>query len=245
MVLLSSSHGLSQDHLEAIVSYEKIDFLLDQGNNQHAWQLLQQPGIPNHAPELFWRKARVQYEMGRVAGETDEGKAMACFEKAEEYARLAIAESPNRSEGYKWLAIALGAQLKYCDAKTQVRFSRDVKENIEKAIALNPDDDIAYLVLSRWHYKVSALSIFARAYAKLVYKGLPEASLDQSKQFLLKAIQLKDRIAHRYNLAKVYERMGQRKEAIEQLKLALLLPVTFPEEVKELEKAQEKLQKWQ
>jgi tetratricopeptide (TPR) repeat protein len=245
LLSLTSGQVIGKDQPDLLESLQKIDFLLDQGLNHRAWQLLQQRQSSAHGFEVLWRKARVQYEMGRIADETDKDNALSCFEKAEEYARLAIAAAPERSDGYKWLAIALGAQLKDSDVKTQVQLSRDVKENIERAITLNPDDDIAYLVLSRWHYKVSALSIFAKAYAKLVYEGIPKASLDLSKQLLWTAIKLKDRIAHRYNLAKVYDRMGQRKEAIEQLKQALLLPVTFPEEAKELVKAQEKLQNWQ
>jgi hypothetical protein len=62
---------------------------------------------------------------------------------------------------------------------------------------------------------------------------------------LLQAIKLHDRIAHRYNLAKVYARMERMEDAKAQLKMALLLPVTFPEETKEKRKAGEKLQKWQ
>jgi hypothetical protein len=56
---------------------------------------------------------------------------------------------------------------------------------------------------------------------------------------------LHDRVAHRYNLAKVYERQGRQEEAKTQLQKALLLPVTFPEEAEEQEKSRDKLQKWQ
>jgi hypothetical protein len=142
------------------------------------------------------------------------------------------------------LAIALGAQAKESDTEAQIRLSREVKESIEKAIVLAPEDDIAYLVLSRWHYKISALDFFARTFAKLVYGGLPESSLGDAQQLLWRAIALRDRIAHRYNLAKVYERMNRREDAKAQLQLALLLPVTFPEEAEELEKARDKLKAW-
>ena len=143
------------------------------------------------------------------------------------------------------MAITLGAQAKETDTKAQVRLSREVKENIEKAITIAPDDDIAYLVLSRWHYKISALGLFARTFASIVYGGLPEASLDEAEKLLWRAIGLHDRVAHRYNLAKVYERMNRREDAKLQLQQALLLPVTFPEEVGEQEKSRIKLQNWQ
>lgn len=69
------------------------------------------------------------------------------FQEAEKHARASIAIAPDQSDGYKWLAIALEAQAKHTDTETQVRQSREIKESIETAIRLAPDDDIAYLVL--------------------------------------------------------------------------------------------------
>jgi tetratricopeptide (TPR) repeat protein len=240
-MLLTPNSSLCQE--SAAASLQKIDVLLNQGNNQQARRLLEElPEDRQNLDEKLWRMARLQYEMGRIAG-TDQD-ALRCYQNAEKYARAAIANNPDRGDGYKWLAIALGAQAKESDTEAQIRLSREVKESIEKAIALAPEDDIAYLVLSRWHYKISALNFFARTYAKLVYGGLPEASLGDAQQLLWRAIALRDRIAHRYNLAKVYERMNRREDAKAQLQLALLLPVTFPEEAEELEKARDKLKAW-
>ena len=136
----------------------------------------------------------------------------------------------------------MGAQAKYSDTKTQVSQSKEIKESIEKAISLNPEDDISYLVLSRWHYKVSGLGTLARTFAKIIYGGIPKASLTEAEKLLWQAIQLHDRISHRYNLAKVYDRMERYEDKKIQLQQALLLPVTFPEEIEEQEKAREKLQ---
>ena len=66
----------------------------------------------------------------------------------------------------------------------------------------------------------------------------------KAEELLLQAIEIHDRIAHRYNLAKVYKRMDRQEEAMEQLRLTLLLPVTFPEEVSDKEKAKRKQQSW-
>jgi tetratricopeptide (TPR) repeat protein len=223
------------------VVFEKIDDLLNQGENQQAWEILQR--LPENGPESaerLWRRARVQYEMGQVAEE----KSVKRYKSAEKYARAAIKNDPNNSESYKWLAIAIGAQSKYSGTKEQVRQSGEIKKYIEKAIELNPDDDISYLVLSRWHYKVSALGGVARTFAKVIYGGVPKASLKKAEELLLQAIEIHDRIAHRYNLAKVYKRMDRQEEAMEQLRLTLLLPVTFPEEVSDKEKAKRKQQSW-
>jgi tetratricopeptide (TPR) repeat protein len=231
----------NQENEESAVVLEKVDGLLNHGGNEQAWEILQGlSGDGTDSAERLWRMARVQYEMGQVADQ----KNAKIFQKAEKYARAAIKSDPSSSESYKWLAIALGAQSKYSSTKEQVRQSGEIKKNIEKAIELNPDDDIAYLVLSRWHYKVSALSGVARTFARIIYGGVPKASLKKAEELLLQAIKIHDRVAHRYNLAKVYKRMDRQEEAMEQLRLALLLPVTFPEETKDKEKAKRKQQSW-
>ena len=239
--LLSAIGPISQEIDETTTGLEKVDDLLNQGENEQAWEILQElPADSPNPDERLWRMARTQYEKGQVSDQ----KNAKLFKSSERYARTAIENNPNSSESYKWLAIALGAQSKYSGTKDQVRQSGEIKENIEKAIKLNPDDDIAYLVLSRWHYKVSALSGVARTFAKVFYGGVPKASLEKAEDLLLQAIKIHDRVAHRYNLAKVYKRMDRQEEALEQLRLTLLLPVTFPEEVKDKEKARKKQQSW-
>jgi len=99
-------------------------------------------------------------------------------------------------------------------------------------------------VLSRWHYKVASLAPWTRALVRVVYGGLPPASMDKAEGLLLHAIAIKDRIAHRYSLAKVYYYMGRREAALQQLRLALTLPVTFADEADDLEKARRKLIRW-
>jgi tetratricopeptide (TPR) repeat protein len=242
LLLLTAGHAVCQDEDDAAL--QGVDALLFQGENLQAWELLKR--FPEEGPgseAILWRMARTQYEMGRLV-DSDE-MALEYFQSAEKYARKAIAAKPDMSDGYKWLAIALGAQAKNRDTKTQVRQSREIKESIEKAIELDPADDLAYLVLSRWHYKVSALGFFARTYADIVYGGLPEASLKNAENLVLQAIELRDRIAHRYNLGKIYDRLNRREDARTQYQQALLLTVTFPEEAEELDKVRKKMQKWQ
>lgn len=235
---LSLAGGSGPDYDDYSAELEKIDELLFQGENQLALQMLKElPADDPDSAETLWRLARVHYEMGRLEKE----RPFELFKQSEEYARATISEAPGNSEGYKWLAIALGAQAKFSDTKTQVRQSREIKESIEEAIVLNPEDDISYLVLSRWHYKVSGLGTLARTFAKIVYGGIPKASLAEAEDLLLQAIALHDRISHRYNLAKVYDRMGRNADAKAQLQNALRLPLTFPEEAEELEKSRKKL----
>lgn len=224
--------------------FEQIDNLLAGGETEMALQLLdrEQAETPHDRGEISWRRARAYYELGRIS--ENAARRSVTLRHAEESARRAVTADPQNDEGYKWLAIALGTRAKDADLKTRVQLSRQVKENIDKALALNPRDDISLLVLSRWHYKVASLNSGARIWVRIAYGGLPDASLAEAETLLRQAIAEHDRISHRYNLAKVYHRQGRRDAALDQLRMALTLPVTFPEEKETREKARRKLQKW-
>jgi len=197
---------------------------------------------PSKAGATYSNKASSEYELGRTSKNAQERAEH--LRRAEEFAKQAIKVDPQGAEGYKWLAIAIGAQAEDADVSTQIRISRQVKENIEKALSLDPDDDISLLVLSRWHYKIASLQPWTKALVRLVYGALPDASMAKAEELLLRAIAKKDRISHRYSLAKVYYNMGRRSAALEQLRLALTLPVTFPEEADDLVKVRKKLVSW-
>jgi tetratricopeptide (TPR) repeat protein len=211
-------------------------------NDSNLQQIKRLKAKSSGAGIAFGSKASAEYELGRTCKNPQERSNH--FHRAEEFARQAIVAEPQSDEGYKWMAIALGAQADDAGVRTQIELSRRVKDNIDKAIAIDPNDDISLLVLSRWHYKVASLGIWSRAVVRVVYGGLPAASMKKSEELLLRAIAIKDRISHRYNLAKVYNQMGRRDDALRQLRLALTLPVTFPEESEDLEKAKRKLVNW-
>ena len=131
LLLLTASPALSQGLAETATCFKEIDGLLNQGDNQRAEQLLLElPEDGPNADEIFSRMARVQYEMGRLAASDQD--ALTYYQNAEKYARTAIAKNPRGGDGYKWLAIALGAQAKENDTQTQIRLSREVKENIDR-----------------------------------------------------------------------------------------------------------------
>lgn len=222
--------------------FAEIDSQLASGQASQALQQLEKlQKQSGERVEIFWRRAQGYYELGR----NRKGEERQNFlRQAETCAQAAMDLDVANDEGYKWLAVVLGAKAADADIGAQINASRLVKEHIEKALVLDPEDDISWLILSRWHYKISQLGFLARTLAKIAYGGLPKASLEQAEKYLLRAIALHDRIAHRYNLAKVYARQGKRSLAIAQLEKALNLPITFPEEAEDLEKARRRLGEW-
>lgn len=190
----------------------------------------------------FLNMARACYELART--DEDPRNSPDHFRRIEKLADQAIDADPENGEGYKWLAIALGARIKNADLAAKIQLSRRIKEVIEKALSLDPNDDISLLVLSRWHDKIASLGLGAKTLIRIVYGGLPDASYAKAEMLLRQAISIHDRITHRYCLAKVFYHQGKREAALGQLRIALTLPVTLPGEAVELEKVRKNITRW-
>src|SRR5439155_6032784 len=83
---------------------------------------------------------------------------------------------------------------------------REIREAIEKAIALDPQNGFTYHVYGIWHRKMAEIGKTERLFAAVLYgRSVPKGSLDQSIDYLRKAVALDPTvIASRLELAKSY-----------------------------------------
>lgn len=107
-----------------------------------------------------------------------------------DYARRAVALNPSDPVNVLSVAICHGKLALYSDTREKVRNSRFVREDAEKALALNPDYAWAHHVLGRWHYEVASLGATSKFFVRLFYGGLPTASFDEGIRHLRRATEL-------------------------------------------------------
>ncbi len=182
---------------------------------------------PNN-PDILWRISREYYDKGNIAPKDQQADD---YLSAEKYARKAAKIAPDNAKAHLWIAISVGKVALLKGGKEKVELSREVKEQAMKSIELDPNDDSAYHVLARWHYEVATLSWFLKAAAKVVYGGLPPASLDSSIYYFKKAIAIAPKdINNHLQLAKSYIANGQKDLARAQLKKVEELPVSDVED---------------
>ncbi len=114
------------------------------------------------------------------------------------------------------------ALLSYCYARSaklegpaqKIRYARFVKSEAEKAIALDPRQDIALHVLGTWHYTVSRINPLLKEVAQVLYGSIPKASLESSAGYFQRAVSSKpDRLMHQAALAMTYAAMNQQDKA--------------------------------
>lgn len=154
--------------------------------------------------------------------------------RALDCARRAVALDSSNATAHASVAVcyAKNCALSGSDIKTELSYSRLFKEESEKAIALDPKQDVAYYLLGRWNYGIANLGFFSRAYVKVIYGGLPKASFKDSADYFQKACRLApNRILYHAGLAMAYGAMGEKKLELAQLKTCCALKPSDQEDV--------------
>lgn len=130
-------------------------------------------------------------------------------------------------------------------AREKVALSRVVRDEAERALALDPSYAWAHHVLGRWHHEISALGRVARWWVKTFYGGLPEASPEAGLRHLRRAVELEPgESAHHVELGLALADAGRKEEARATLERALAFPVTSHHHAAVLRRAREALAAW-
>ena len=146
---------------------------------------------------------------------------------AVDYAQRAVALSPTNAEAQLALAISHGKLLPLEETKQKIATSRLIKIAVDKAITLNPTNDLAWQVLGRWYLALADLSSLQRVLARVAYGKLPPAKYDDAVRCFEKAIALNpNRLMHYIELGRTYEKMGRYEDARKIITQGLALPET-------------------
>jgi tetratricopeptide (TPR) repeat protein len=155
--------------------------------------------------ETLWRLTRAYVELGELASEKSQKRKF--YAAGIGHGQAAIAADSESCIAFTWLSIAEGTTATVVGFKEQVRLAWQIREHALEAIQLDPESDIAYHVMARWHAEIASIGGLKRTMANLLFGDLPKASYEESIAYYRRAIELHDQIHHRLELAKVYLRM--------------------------------------
>lgn len=159
------------------------------------------------------------------ASVTDEKMRLANLGKV--YAMRAVAVAPEEAEAHLSVAISYAKMTPLLGNKEKMEASRRIKAAADRAIALNPNLDLAWHVLGTWHQRLAELGPVKRTMARIVYGAMPEATNEDSVRCFKKAIELNpDRLIHHVELGRTYAQMGRTDEARRCLTKGLAMPET-------------------
>jgi tetratricopeptide (TPR) repeat protein len=174
----------------------------------------------------------------------DEKESKEAALKSLDYAKRALALDPKNARAHLSVAVCYGKLTDFVGNKTKLEYSRILKEETEKSLALNPSDSFAWYVLGRWHYGVANVNGMLKMLARIVYGGLPPASNEEAIRCLKKATELGPReLSHHAALARAYTIAGKAEEAKKEWRIVLTLKPEDREEEADLAEARKALGK--
>jgi len=143
------------------------------------------------------------------------------------YGLRAAALAPNDSEAQLSPAITYGKMLPLQGSKEQVEASPRIKAGADKAIRLDPRNDVAWHVLGRWHQALANVGSVKRALGSLIYGKLPTTTNEAAVACFDKAIAINpSRLRNYIELGRTYAQMGKNAEARLFIEKGLAMPNT-------------------
>ncbi len=153
--------------------------------------------------DVLWRISRSYVDIGEhLPINTDEEKKqqLEFYQKALKYAEKAIDAKPEQSNGYVRRAIANGRVALFKGVWSAIDIVKQVKADCDKAISIDPNNDVAYYILARTHSRLCEKSSIIRWPL-----GLSWANMEDAIKNYEKAISLKNNfIMYRLDAARAY-----------------------------------------
>lgn len=224
ILIIASVFPLFAIGSEVADAIKQADALDKQGRNREALAVcLEAEKLSPNDAEVLRRVAKQYAET--VLDAKDQAQKRALADKALGYARRAVAASPKSALAQLSLAICYGRAATVVDAKTKIAYSKLIKEHADKALALDPNNDLTYFVLGSWSLEIANLNGFLRAVARVVYGAIPTATNKDAAGFLEKAVALNPRrVSNQAALGRSYAALGDRERAKQSFNRALSLP---------------------
>ncbi len=194
--------------------------------------------------EALWHTSLIYARVGYRYDSKDE--MMENYQKALTYAEKTLKLYPDKGYSHFVYAVAQGRISDLSNSQTRIKKSHIVKKHAQKAVEMLPDYAPAWHLLGLWHSKIANVGSARQFAAGLFSDGLPEgASNQKAVEYMQKAMHLQPEQTLRYklDLARHYERAGEKNKAIQTLKEILQITPKNDIDRWNLERARELLNK--
>lgn len=193
---------------------------------------------PDNA-ELLWRMARTYVSIGDTAKRNERESY---YRKADGFSHHAVASDSLNSDAHCWKAITIGYVSMYEGVRSKVKMANIIKHELDVAVALNPENDIAYSILGTFYRALGNISWIEKQLADLLLGGIPGGGFAEGEQALKKAIQLAPKIIrHRFELGRLYLDWGKDQEAKKIFSETVNLPPNLASDSRRFEFMKKKL----
>jgi tetratricopeptide (TPR) repeat protein len=174
---------------------------------------------------VFSRLAHATLCLGDISPDSEKDSL---YRAAERYSRRSIGADSLNGQGHLWLAAAIGSLAMKEGAVAKVHSCREIKEHLDIALRLDPDDDVALSIQGTFYCTLGNVSWIERQLARIFLGGLPPGGYEDAERVLLRAISISpDRIRHHAELGQLYMLTKRNTEALKEFRTVLDLPITL------------------
>lgn len=185
-------------------------------------------------PNNLFALCRASDLSSRIGHRQSDKTTQANFYRASKnYAEAALKVNPQSAEANFVMSVAMGRMAMLSSGKEKIQYVNEIRRYAETTLKYDPNNFKAYHVLGKWHYEVSNLNSFERTMARLLFGGLPKASLQECIAYYEKSRSLEPNFSINYlELAKAYRRNHEIKKAIDMLTRLQTIPNKIEDDVR-------------
>ncbi|MBX3239463.1 MAG: hypothetical protein KIT80_19425 [Chitinophagaceae bacterium] len=155
----------------------------------------------------------------------DAKQRLAAFTEAKKYADTVLEAAPANADANYVFAEVAAKMTTVTSGKEKARYLRDFKNYTDTALQLNANHAKALYLLGKWNFDVSTLNTAEKAAVKVLFGGIPRASVLDAIKSYEKARTADPLLLVNYlDLAKAYVKNHQTDKAIEVLNKLVKLP---------------------
>lgn len=186
---------------------------------------------------VLWRMARALTFLADTLTSDDK---LEMYQKANALALRSVRADSTNSDAHAWLAASIGNIAMFEGGKTKVKLCGEIKRELDIALRLDSNNDVAYSILGSFYKALGDVSWFEKRLASIFLGSLPDGGYEESDVAFRRAIALApDVIRNHYELGKVYMCQDRRDEALAEFRIVLSLPVSIGKDYQMQDAAQE------
>ena len=179
--------------------------------------------------EALWKTSRAYLDVGdRIDPKRkDAEKEMIKYYMAcEDFAKKAIKVNPNDTWGYFCDAAGMGKHVLLLSKKQQVAMSKKIKIQIDKAIALDPKNDLAWHALGIWQTTMAEIGGAERFFGGILFGSIPKGTFAEAVKAFKAAIEIKSNYTnHHLELGRTYVAMKKKDLAAQEFQTSADCPI--------------------
>lgn len=173
--------------------------------------------------QALWKAAELTSRIGNRL--KDAKQRVAPLTEGRKYADEALAADPFSADAHYAAASTAARLATVTSGKEKARHLRDMKFYADTALRINPKHARALYTMGKWHYEVFNLNVTEKAAVKVLFGGMPKATIEDAIEYFEKARTADPLLIVNYlDLANAYVKNHRTDKAIEVLNRMVKLP---------------------